>query len=273
MPSLGWCLRWLPSACHARAISSLPSWGNLLWSWLMSSLKQTWFPVNNQAWEEVATELGWDWQCKIKCTKAKTGCVYSSWLLSPLPFLSFTNFVSIGTILSLSLCAAPCCSQPVPWRCHLCLCLYAIWAKSPPELVSLWVLLLGKPRQRPTLPLGLRACHWCCFPSCCWRWHCKPVLSLLVRVRPTKLSLIWKTWLCRKMTVRLSTWSYLPDSGVTPNHVFPPGNRVPHHNVCDSVDLHPCQPGSSDYSVFLHRPSEPRTPSWWGFFSCIIKPA
>lgn len=98
--------------------------------------------------------------------------------------------------------------------------------------------------------------------SVLWRWHCKPLLSLLLGVTPNKAPWDMQTWAL--------TWSYLPDSEVTPNCVFATGNRVPHHNVCHSVDLHPCQPGSRGYSVFLHWPSEPRTPSRWVFFPVLL---
>lgn len=185
-------------------------------------------------------------------------------ILTPLPSalsLGASPIVSFGTILTLSLCADPCCSKHLPWRCYLCPCLYATWARSPPELVSLWILLLEKPKQRDPLSSGTQG-NSLELPLCCWRWHCKSVLSLLLRVRPNEAPCSMDTWAL--------AWSYLWDSGLTLNCIFPTGNRVSHHNVCHSVDLHPCQPGSRGYSIFLHRPSEPRTPSWWVFFSPVL---
>lgn len=124
--------------------------GICLWRWWMCSLKQTWFPVDNQAWEEVATELGWDWQCKIKSQEQKLD-VFTHPDSSPLCSL-WASLVSAGTILAPSSCAASCCSKHLPWCCYLCPCLYEL---EPNLLLSWWASVCfpwSSPGRDPRCP-------------------------------------------------------------------------------------------------------------------------
>lgn len=54
---------------------------------------------------EVAAELRRDQRCKIKSQKQKIRCIYSLWLPSPLPSLSFTDRVNLDSFSSLFVCS------------------------------------------------------------------------------------------------------------------------------------------------------------------------
>lgn len=178
--------------------------GICLWRWWMCSLEQIWFPADNQAWKEVATELGCDWQCKIKSQEQKWDVFThpDSSLICPLT-LSITVCVSLDHFSSF-LCAELCCSKHLPWRCYLCpICMQF----EPNLLLSRWAsgyFSWRSPGRDPHCLWGSGklagaaegdSANLCC-PSF-EEWH------------QTRLPVPWSPGLW------LSAWSYLPDSGVT----------------------------------------------------------